>query len=372
MSDWYINGFELGYANGIYLDKAPQMNPDHRYEIQSAWLGTRVKTTNIQAQATTFNFSGWADTEAHFQPLMKYTAHNYNWNLDLDDLYLIKDLNRRWKIKSMKISPVFDPYDYSFSIDMVVDKPSAEGMVSKEVSGTFSTSPESLAAMTNPGDLNTGFEEIVITGIYSGANLTSPRLYHSTTGAYLAVAGVIFDGAVFTFYPDFKAFYTYADTFVSADKFVRNKNASSCVTFSTDRLLFANSSSLTFYHSLTHPLSNDPVVTLTVPVMVGDPIIEVSPDGNNWWTIEKTIDIGVGIPYALTKMAGYSSFYWRIVCDSNDTMQLTKMIFESWHTYEDCYPPVEVQAGAIADLCNISFSAGSGTYSLKWRDLYSI
>ncbi len=372
---WYINSLELSPSEGIYLTKEPELKPSEKHVSNTTWMGLDVDISNVQPQQTKHSFSGWCTSLSNLRKIAIYSAGIYNWNDDPDSVYLIYELSRRWKIKSLVLSNiVFQKEDeFSFDLDITLGTPRSEGYPARTSSGTLSGGNTSINGLINSGDVNSYFE-LGITGTYtSGANLTNPILTHSLLGYDIEVATKIHDTATFTFYSEGnKAKYYYLDPLTSGTLFTRNKESSTGVTFDTNHLDFANSSNMVFKYELLHPLISDPVLCLSISALSGDPVLQVSNDNTNWWDIDKSLVAGTRVNYPLTRISGSSTFYWRIVCDSNDSLTITRIEFTSWHNYSDSSPIPYIIAGATDDMVSISYSAGGGTYSLSWRDKFSI
>jgi hypothetical protein len=364
---------ELSPLSGIFITDAVPFDPSSSFETQSAWHGTRVSITDIQPKSTKVVLKGFATTESALRTIAKYHITNYNWNSDPDKLYLVVDLTKRWKIYALDFNYTHDRpgMPFPFTITLTLSEIGAEGYVLTSKTGSSSSSPIAVTSIVNAGDQITLFDSIKITGTYSGAsNLISPIITQESLGYFIGVADVLLDSAYFEFYNNYTARHTYIDAFFDTNKFSRNKNASTNVTFSTDHLIVAASGVLQYKFQLTHPLLQDPVLTLTINTVIGSPVLEVSPNGSNWWECEKSLTAGNLIDYNLTKLAGYSDFYFRITTNTSASLNLSYMKLVSWHNYSGQKPIPCLRAGETEQL-NISFSAGTLDYEVNYRDKWS-
>jgi len=372
-NDWYLNSLQLDPSSDIYITEAIGFKSSSKSDSTTSWSGTDISIRNIQPQPIKVSLKGFATTRTGWSNLMQYDSSNYNWNTDVDNVYLIEDLSRRWKVRKMSVSPTFDRNVLPFDIDLELDKISPEGYVENQATGTVTTSPTNITSLVNAGDKDTNFKSIAITGAYaSGANLAYPILTQASVGYDLLVANVLLDTATFTFYDDLTAKHYYLDTLTSGTKNTRNCNSSTNVTFSTDRLQIAASGELKYKLDLAHPLMQDPILTLSIENLVSDPILQVSPDDTNWWDVEKTLVGGNQIDYNLTKLAGYSTFYWRIVTDSGDSLDITRIELESWHNYSGQGNIPYLRKNSVSETLAATMSAGNLTYDIRYRNKYNI
>jgi len=370
----YLNTLELSPTNNIYITDEPTFDPASSFEQNSTWRGTNVKITDIAPKATKIVLSGFCDTEAGIRSLVKYDVNNYNWNVDLESVYLIRDLSRRWKVSSMEVQYSLNRETYSFSATLNLEKMGAEGYVLTSKTGSSASSPVSVTDVLNVGDLNSMFEYIKITGSYSsGANLTSPQITHSLLGYVLNVSDILLDSAYFEFYNDYTAKHTYVDTLANTNKFTRNCNSSTNTTFDSNHLDIAANGVLQYRFRLKHPLLQDPILTLTTgSIVVGNPKLEVSPDGSNWWEVEKDFTAGSLVNYNLTKLAGYSDFYFRITTGASSSLSISYMKLVSWHDYGGQRPIPFITLGSYSETYVLSFSAGTLTFDMRYRDSWSM
>jgi hypothetical protein len=364
---------ELSPSYGIYITDAVSFDPSSSFETQSYWHGTRVSITDIQPKPTKVVLRGHATTESALRSLAKYHITNYNWNENPDELYLVVDLSKRWKIHAFDFNYSHDHpgMPFPFSLTITLSEIGSEGYVLTSKSGSSASSPIAVTSIVNAGDQLALFDSILITGTYSGAsNLISPIITHASLEYFIEVTDVLLDTAYFEFYNDYTAKHIYSDAFVNTNGFTRNKNTSTNVTFSTDHLIIAASGTLQYKFQLIHPLLQDPVLTLTTDTVVGVPAIEVSSDGTNWWECEKALTSGNLIDYNLTKLAGSSDFYFRITTGASASLRLSYMKLVSWHNYSGQKPIPYLRAGTTEQL-NLSFSAGTLAYVISYRDKWS-
>ena len=379
-NDFCINSWdnrislELSPTYGIFITDAVSFDPSSSFETQSIWHGTRVNITDIQSKATKVVLKGFATTETALRSLAKYHITNYNWNSDSDEIYLVIDLSKRWKIYALDFNYSHDRFGmpFPFTITLTLSEIGPEGYVLSSKTGSSSSSPVAVTSIVNNGDQITLFESIKITGTTSGAsNLVSPIITHEGLEYFIEVADVLLDTAYFEFYNNYTARHTYIDPFVSVDQFSMNKNASTNVTFSADHLVIAAGGTLQYKFQLIHPLLQDPVLTLSINTVIGNPVLEVSPDGVNWWECEKDLAAGSLIDYNLTKLAGYSDFYFRITTTISDSLNLSYMKLDSWHNYSGQKPVPYLRSNGVSEQLNISFSAGTLDYVINYRDKWS-
>ncbi|MCK9458855.1 MAG: hypothetical protein M0R80_04385 [Proteobacteria bacterium] len=372
---FYLNSLELSPVNDIYITDAVQFDPSSSFETNSYWHGTKVTVLDIQPKSTKITLKGNCTTETALRLLAHYHITNYNWNDDTESVYLIKDLSVRWKIKSFDFSYEHSHpgMPYPFLINITLNEIGAEGYVQTAKTGSTNSSPVAVTSILNTGDQITLYDLIKITGgYYSGSNLMGSNVSQYTIGYDLNVADVLLDTAYFEFYNDYTAKHTYIDSFATSDGFTRNKESSTNVTFSTNHLVIANSGSLKYRFRLTHPLLQDPVLTLTTATVIGNPVLEVSSDNTNWWECEKSITAGSQIDYNLTKLAGYSDFYFRITAGASDSLNLYYMKLISWHNYSGQKPIPYLRSASTAERLDLSFTAGSLTYDIRYRDKWSV
>ncbi len=367
----YLNSLELSPTYGIYITEEPSFNSSANYESSSIWRGTRTYVSDISSKETKIKLKGFCNAESALRSILYYDSHNYNWNEDEDNVYLVRDLSRRWKVSLIEIEYGLDRETYSFTMNLVLEKYNPEGYVLSSKTGSSASSPISVTGIENGGDQNVLFESIKITGTYSsGSNLTSPILTQYLIGNDLEIANVVFDTAEYEFYNNYTAKYTYIDAFNTTDKFSRNKNDSTNATFDTDHVNITSSGELEYRFQLKHPLLQDPILTLTASI-TGSPTIEVSPDGSTYWEVEKTFVSGSLVDYNLTKLAGYSDFYFKIVTGVSDSVALNYMKFVSWHDYSGQRPVPYIRPSSVEETYNLTFSAGTLDYDIRYRDNWS-
>ena len=365
--------FELTPANGIYISDSVPFDPSSSFETISYWHGTGVSVTDIQPKTTKVVLKGHCTTEAAVRSIAKYHITNYNWNTDIYDLYLAKDQTSRWKILVLDFNFTHDHpgMPFPFTITLTLSELGAEGYTETSKTGSSSSSPVAVTSIINSGDQVAQFDSIKITGAFSGGvNLAAPIITQATLNYVINVADILLDTAYFEFYNDYTAKHTLLDTFATTNGFTRNKNASTNVTFSTNHLIVAASGKLQYRFRLTHPLLMDPVLTLTTSSVVGVPAIEVSPDGTNWWECERALASGNLVEYNLTKLAGYSDFYFRITTGAGVSLNISYMKMVSVHTYSGQKPIPYLRVGETEQLY-ISFSAGALAYVINYRDKWS-
>jgi hypothetical protein len=370
---FYLNSLELSPSSGIFITDPVPFDPSSSFETISYWHGTTVDVIDIQPKSTKVLIKGHCSTEAAVRSLARLSISNYNWNSDTENIYLIKDLSRRWKVYALDFNYSHDHpgMPYPFSATLTLSEVGSEGYVLTSKTGSSASSPIAVTSIVNAGDQLALFDSILITGTYSGAsNLVSPIITHAGLGYFISVADVLLDTAYFEFFGDYTAKHIYADAFATTNGFTRNKNTSTNVTFDTDHLVIASSGTLQYKFQLTHPLLQDPVLTLTTDTVVGVPVLEVSSDGVNWWECEKALASGSLIDYNLTKLAGYSDFYFRITTGASASLHLSYMKLTSWHNYSGQKPIPYLRTGVTEQL-NISFSAGTLAYVISYRDKWS-
>jgi hypothetical protein len=369
----YLNSLELSPDNGIYINKAPTYRPGTKYDSSSAWRGTKVRINGIQSSPVKITLQGHCSTDAALRSLVKYDASVYDWNLDSEDLYYITDLRKRWKIYSMEVQADFDKDDSPFTITMITDKMAGEGFVQNAKIGTASSSPTNVTGFLNAGDQDTYFESIKITGVYyGGLNCTSVKITQDLVAYVLNVADVLLDTAYMVFYDDYVVNHLYVDPFASATLFNRNKNSSTAATFDYDHIDIGNSGEVKYRFRLTHALSMDPELTLSISNLIGTPKLEVSQDGTVWWEVEKVLANGALTKYNLTKLAGASDFYFRITTGATSSLTLSYMKVDSWHRYSGQRPIPYLRANSVSDDMEITFSGGHCTYDFRYRDRWSV
>ena len=365
-----IGSLDLSYANGYTVYKDLDVPKAGDWRASPVISGLRIYMDSVSPKATEFKIKVTCATRAALENLMFYDARNFDWTNE-DPVYLIEDSTRRWWIRAL-----FVGYQYPGSsnincdVEMVVTLPASLGETLSQLADSITSSPTSITPLVNAGNQNTQFESIGITGqYYGGANLAAAKLTHNVTGYDLEVADVLMDEAVLMFYPDLLyAYLSAADPIDSITRTDRNKLSSSGVTFSTDHLVFANSSSLVMRYQIGHPLLNDPILTLSIDGLTSDPVLEVSNDGNYWWEVDKALQDGTLEEYTLTKLAGLGDFRWRIVCDSGDSLNLSYYKLESYHSISGQRPLPYIQAGATAEALTATLSAGSFDYDIRWRE----
>jgi len=371
---FYLNSLELSPTYNIFITEAVSFDPSSSFETQSVWHGTRVNITDIQPKSTKVVLKGHCTTEAALRSLAHYHITNYNFNEDPEDLYLIKDLSRRWKIYALDLTYDHDHpgMPFPFTMALTLSEVGSEGYVQTSKTGSSVSSPISVTGILNDGDQINLYDSIKVTGGYSsGSNLTAPSMEQYTIGYFVDVADILLDTAYFEFYKDYTAKHTYIDAFANTNGFTRNKFSSTNVTFSTNHLVVAGSASLKYKFQLIHPLLQDPVLTLTTSSVVGSPVLEVSSDGTNWWECEKGLVAGSLVDYNLTKMAGYSNFFFRITTNSSSSLNIYYMKLVSWHNYSGQKPIPYLRSASTAERLDFTFSAGTLTYDVKYRDKWS-
>lgn len=365
-----IGSLELSYANGYVVYRDIDSSKAGDYRASSVIGGTKIYIDSVTSKATEFSFKVTCLTRSALESLMAYDQRNYYYPTE-DDVYLIEDSTRRWKIEACRVAfkgPSTSNVDCE--VEIVLSSPNSLGETINQLADTITVSPTSITPLSNSGNVNASFSSIAITGKYAGAaNLASAKLTHSITGYDLEIADVLHDEAVITLYPeDLYAFLFAIDPVESITRTDRNKLSSSGVTFDTDHLVFANSSSLVMRYQIGHPLLADPVLTLSVSDIVSDPVLEVSNDGNYWWEVDRSLQNGDLQEYTLTKLTGLGDFRWRIVCDSGDSLKLSRYLLESYHSISGQRPLPYIQAGATVEALAATFSAGNFEYDIRWRD----
>lgn len=369
-----LGDLELSEANGFYINDPLEFPSTGKFEENSIWRGQKVYISNISRNAVKGKISGKCNSRLSISNLLYYDVNNYDWNYDTEDIYLIEDNTRMWKIKmvSVSIKPLISEY-YEFEINLVVDDPSSEGITAKTSSGTITTSPTNITGLANEGDKISNFESIQINGVYAGAsNVKNINIRHYLTYYSLAVCNELLHGGVLYFYPKTsKMNHIYEDSLSVNTKFNYNTFSSSGVSFSTDKLIFGNSNYLIFKFDIGHPLQFNPILTLTILNLSGSPKVQVSKDNVYYWDIDQTLQNGTLIDYVLTKLSGQSTFYVKIYCGASDALHLTYLKLNSWHSISGQQPYISITAGAINDILNCTLTAGSFTYVLTWRNKYN-
>lgn len=371
---FYLGTLELSPTYGIYVTDAVTLDPSSDVDSNSFWHGTRVVVTDIQPKITKMTLRGHCSTDAALRSLARYHITNYNWNNDPDDVYLVKDLSRQWKVRALEFHYDHDHpgMPYPFTMTLTLSELGSEGYVLTSKTGSSASSPISVTSIVNAGDQDALYSSVKIIGTYSsGANLTVPKVTHYSVGYYFDVADVLLDTAYFEFFDDYTAKHTYIDSFNTTDGFTRNKNSSTNVTFSTDHLVIAASGTLQYRLSLIHPLLQDPVLTLSISSLVGSPKLEVSSDGAVWWECEKALVSGSLVNYNLTKLAGSSDFYFRITTAAGESLNVSYMKLISWHNYSGQRPIPYLRADSVSERLDLSFSAGTLGYDVRYRDKWS-
>jgi hypothetical protein len=365
-----IGSLELSYANGYVVYEDVDSSKAGDYRASAVLGGTKVFIDSVTSDATEFEFKVTCLTRSALNALMLYDQRNYYYPEE-DDVYLIEDSTRRWKVEGCRISHKNPAtVDIDCDVELVLASVNSLGETINQLSGTITSSPTNITPLSNSGNVKAPFTSIEITGkYYSAANLAAAVLTHNLTGYTLEIADVLHDEAILTFYPDeLYAYLNAVDPVESITRTDRNKLSSSGVTYSSGALVFANSSSLVMRYQIGHPLLADPVLTLSVSDLVSDPVLEVSNDGNYWWEVDKSLQDGDYEEYTLTKLAGLGDFRWRIVCDSGDSLKLSRYELESYHSISGQRPLPYIQAGATVEALAATFSAGNFEYDIRWRD----
>jgi hypothetical protein len=371
---FYLNSLELSPTYNIFITDPVPFDPSSSFETQSVWHGTKVFITDITPKSTKVTIKGHATTEAALRSLAHYGLSNYNWNDDTENVYLIKDLSRRWKVYALDLNYEHGHLDmpFPFTMTLTLSEVGAEGYVQTSKTGSSASSPVSVTGILNDGDQINLYDSIKVTGSFSsGSNLTAPSLEQYTIGYFMDIADVLLDTAYFEFYNDYTAKHTYIDALANTNGFVRNANSSANVTFSTNHLIIASSGLLVYKFQLIHPLLQDPVLTLTTSSAIGTPKLEVSTDGTNWWECERSLSAGSQIDYNLTKISGASDFYFRIATDSASSLNIYYMKLVSWHSYSGQKPVPYLRSASTAERLDFTFTAGTLTYDVKYRDKWS-
>ena len=368
-----IGDLELSYSNGFIVYKDIDSPKAGDYRASAVLAGNRVYFDSTSPKATKFKIKVTCRTRSALESLMAYDIRNYYYP-DEDDTYLVEDSSRRWLIKSCFVSFQYPgTVDIDCDVEFVLTSPCSLGESLQQLSGTISSSPTSITPLVNAGNVNAPFTSIAITGKYSAANLAAAKLTHNITGYDLEIADVLHDEAMITFYPDILyAVLVAADPVESITRMDRNKVSSANVTFDTDHLVFANSSSLVMRYQIGHPLLADPVLTLSISGLTSDPVLEVSNDGNYWWEVDRALENGDLQEYTLTKLAGLGDFRWRIVCDSGDSLNLSRYVLESYHSISGQRPLPYIQAAATDEALAATMSAGNMDYDVRWREKHSV
>ena len=372
---FYLNSLELSPINGIYITNTVSFDPSSTFETESFWHGTTVNVTDIQPKTAKVVLKGYCSTELALQSLAYYHITNYNWNEDSENVYLIKDLSRRWKVRSLELSyeHSYPSMPYPFNITIILSEVGAEGYVQSSKEGSSNSSPVSITSILNLGDQINLYESLKIIGsYYDGSNLVSPVIEQDTVGYNIVISDVLLDSAEFEFYNNYTAKHTYIDVFVDSNKFTYNSNSSVNVTFSTNHLSVAANGSLVYRFQLGHPLLEDPVLTMTISSLVGSPKLEVSTDNVNWWECEKSLVAGSLIEYNLTKISGSNDFYFRVTTDSSSSLNIYYMKLVSWHNYSGQRPIPYLRANSVEEKLNLTFSAGAIAYDVRYRDKWSV
>jgi len=368
-----LGALELSYANGYVVYKDVESARAGDWRASAAWSGLKIYIDSIAPKAREFTLEVNCNTRSAFEALMFYDISNFNWSTE-DDTYLIEDSTRRWRVRGCFIGfkrPGITNIDCT--VKLLLDKPNSFGETINQKSGTISSSPTSITGLTNGGNVNAPFTSMAMTGKYSAANLAAAALAHNITGYNLAIADVLHDEAVLTFYlDDMYAALAAVDPVESITRTDRNKLSSSGVTYASENLVFANSSSLVMRYQIGHPLLSDPILTLSVNTVVGSPTLEVSNDGNYYWEVDKALVAGDLEEYTLTKLAGLGDFRWRLLCGAGDSFKLSRYLLESYHSISGQQPLPYIQADATDEELEATLSAGNMDYDIRWRDKYSV
>jgi hypothetical protein len=369
-----IGDLELSEANGFYITDPLEFPSTGKFDESSIWRGQQVYVSNISRNALKGKISGKTASRLAISNLLYYDVNNYDWNYDTEDIYLVEDSTRQWKLKMISIatSPLVSEY-FEFDINLVVEDPSSEGITLKTSTGSIVSSPTNITGLTNSGDKNANFETLQIDGVYYGAsNAKNIRFQHNLSTYVFNISNEILDGASVFFYPKInKSNFIYEDFFASTNLWEHNRTSYSGVTFSTDKLIFGNSHYLVFKFDLLHPLQYDPILTLSIINLSGSPKIQVSKDNIYYWDIDHNLENGTSIEYTLTKLSGNSTFYVKIYCGAADAFELSYMKLNSWHSISGQQPYITVLANALNDILICTLTAGQINYILSWRDKYN-
>jgi hypothetical protein len=369
-----IGDLELSEANGFYITDPLEFPSTGKFDESSIWRGQQVYVSNISRNALKGKISGKTASRLAISNLLYYDVNNYDWNYDTEEIYLVEDNTRQWKLKMISVatSPLVSEY-FEFDINLVVEDPSSEGITLKTSTGSITGSPTNITGLTNSGDKNANFETLQIDGVYYGAsNAKNIRFQHNVSTYPFNISNEILDGAKVFFYPKInKSNHIYEDFFASTTLWEHNRTSYSGVTFSTDKLVFGNSHYLVFKFDLLHPLQYDPILTLSIINLSGSPKVQVSKDNVYYWDIDHNLENGTSIEYTLTKLSGNSTFYIKIYCGTGDAFELSYMKLNSWHSISGQQPYITVLANALNDILICTLTAGQINYTLSWRDKYN-
>lgn len=215
---YQLGDLELSEENGFYITTPLEFPSTGKFEENSIWRGQKVYISNISRNAVKGKISGKCNSRLSIGNLLYYDVNNYDWNYDVENIYLIEDNTRMWKIKmvSVAIQPIISE-SFEFDINLIVDDPSSEGIALKTSSGSIISSPTSIIGLNNAGDKNSDFESILVEGEnYSSSNAKTVKLQHSLIRNILNVSNDILNGAKLYFYPKInKMNHIYEDYFIS-------------------------------------------------------------------------------------------------------------------------------------------------------------
>ena len=118
---WWIGDLELSHSNGIYLTKAPNFPANSRGDSRLNSNGLTIDHVNIKNKPIMVTFAGWCDSLDHYRQIAQYDSHIYNWDDDNEDLYLIDNLTRQWKIQNLSLKTIADRgslYNFRMTISL--------------------------------------------------------------------------------------------------------------------------------------------------------------------------------------------------------------------------------------------------------------
>ena len=369
-----IGDLELSEENGFTITDPLEFPSTGKFEENSIWRGQKVYVSNVSRNAVKGKISGKCNSRLSISNLLYYDVNNYDWNYDEEDIYLMEDNTRKWKLKMVSVAtkPEISEY-FNIEINIVVDDPSSAGVTLKTSSGSVISSPTNISGLTNDGDKNADFESIQINGVYYAAsNPKVIKLQHNLSKYTLNIANEILDGSKLYFYPKIsKMNYIYEDSFNFSLLFEHNRYSYSGISYTTNNLTFGSSSNLILKFDLGHALQYSPSLTLSIINLSGTPKIAVSEDNVYYWDIDQGLQNGSLIDYVLTKLSGKSIFYIKLYCGATDSFGLTYMKLNSWHSISGEQPYIQVLANTLNDVLICTLTNGQIDYTLSWRDKYN-
>lgn len=277
------------------------------------------------------------------------------------------------KVKSVSVTPlyIFHGMQYRPRVILELEDPYLYSVhVYQHTMGTvasgFITNP-----FGNDGTVDTPFEKMEITGVYSGSHLTNAVVYlmdGATEESYIVISDKLLSNEVASLdiYGDLKC--SYSDDFLTTTKYNVDKYASSGATCSGGKVTIASGGYLTYKFSGPHPVRYNSKLVATLNAVAGSPIIQVSSDNLTWNTavLASQIVNNIETEYFINGSEKLGDFYVRFYCPSGATLDIFDIDFETYRDTTYWEIPI-IESGETRTLKVIGSGSGIAGFDFIFR-----